>query len=444
MAGDTLTGADQTILALFEAAGTVATPTPGVRAWLARDPDSARPVLIKRIGANGTGAARATEALTLLHAGVVRTRRWIGTNNDGDNAIYVVRDVVRGKNLRQFLAQSAQQNAQALQRALAPLIAVLEYAHREGVAHGGVSAENILIGDDAQSYLSDWATADPKAPQHFLVYSGSATPLHDIRALGRVVTQFLPGGGAFVSPVVRGRIENIVARCDTLGDLRDTLAALDKFAVAPDAPSAPPTGSGPRASLGTAPSRQPEPVLRPLPHERLATAARRVGNVNLSQYDMDDDPTPARAPVNEAEEPWRKRPGPPLLGEDVPAKPGVPRLTAILAEKTSRIAQGGGGAATLVVRNDGDAPLLIRMIATQHAWLNVRPLELPLIIAPGRDEKITFVISAARLSPGDYRSEVWLSANANGAQAENLPGDWYKHTAEIRITVEGAAAPRVR
>jgi len=116
---------------------------------------------------------------------------------------------------------------------------------------------------------------------------------------------------------------------------------------------------------------------------------------------------------------------------------GVPRLTCTLAEKTARVPAGGGGAATLLVKNEGGATLTVRMIATQHPWLNVRPLELPLTIPPGRHVPVGFAISAARLTPGEYRSEVYLSANAMGKAAEDLRGGWFKHTAEIRVTVDG-------
>jgi hypothetical protein len=62
------------------------------------------------------------------------------------------------------------------------------------------------------------------------------------------------------------------------------------------------------------------------------------------------------------------------------------------------------------------------------------------VIAPGGEEPVEFAISAARLTPGDYRSEVYLSANAAGKAAEDLRGGWFKHTAEVRITVTGDGA----
>lgn len=384
-------GTDDLVLSLFEEAGAVETPTPGVRAWLGRDATNGRkPVLIKRIEAAGASKGRATEALALLHPGIVRTRRWLAS---GD-ALYVVRDVVRGKNLRQTLAPSQAGgtafSAETVKKLLLPLLGALEHAHGEGVAHGGVSPENVLVGDDGQVYLSDWATVDPKAPQHFLHYSGTASVGGDVRALGKLVTTFLPTTGSFAHPAVRGRIENIVERCDTLADLKETVSALERLAAAPL----------PRGEAVTPPPpRRPGPPAIPNPA----------------------DPTTGE---------WAEK----ISGD------GTPRLTCTLAEKTARVAPGGGGTTTLIVKNEGSASLVVRMIATQHAWLNVRPLELPLSIPPGGSERVPFAISAARLTPGEYRSEVYLSANAGGKTAEDLRGGWFKHTAEIRVTVEGGGA----
>ena len=67
------TAGDERVLALFDDAGQVETPAPGVKAWLANDATNGRkPVLIKRLplasdnGGGPTGKGRATEALALL------------------------------------------------------------------------------------------------------------------------------------------------------------------------------------------------------------------------------------------------------------------------------------------------------------------------------------------------------------------------------------------
>jgi hypothetical protein len=53
----------------------------------------------------------------------------------------------------------------------------------------------VLVADDGTVAVSDWATADPKAPQHFLYYQGTASPAGDVRALARMVAEFLPTSG---------------------------------------------------------------------------------------------------------------------------------------------------------------------------------------------------------------------------------------------------------
>ena len=87
--------------------------------------------------------------------------------------------------------------------------------------------------------------------------------------------------------------------------------------------------------------------------------------------------------------------------------------------------QGGGGMVTLHVRNEGPKPLVLRMITTQHPWLNVRPVALPMIIPVSGAERLEFAVSAARLTPGEYRSEVYLSVNAAGEfnESANTGGD---------------------
>ena len=382
------------ILSLFEGAGTVDTPTPGVRVWLARDTgDEKRAMMIKRV--SETRKARATEALSLHHANIVRTRRWLAEGG----YLYVVRDVVKGKNLRQTISSlgGARPSPELLRKIITPLIDALSYAHGQGIPHGGVSADNILIADDGGIWLSDFGTTDPGAPQHLPNYSGKATVLGDVRALARVVAAYLPTSGSFFSPATRGKLEGILARCDTLSDLRETLGALERLASVP--PSSPQNRPAP-ASAPTPPPQQrpgPPPLQQPAP-----------------------TPTPQVQPIR-------------------PASTPIPIIT--LAERNIRVPQGGGGFATVIVRNDGTAPLVIRMIATQHAWLNLREPEIPLTIAPNGAERIGFNISAARLTPGEYRSEVYLLANAGGGTAETQQNGWFKHTTEILITVESSLGP---
>jgi hypothetical protein len=391
---ENLAASDQRILALFEDAGAVETPTPGVRAWLASDAaPGRRPVLIKRVG--GASKGRATEALTLVHPNIVRTRRWMAEAS----ALYVVRDVIRGKSLRQSLAAAggARPSPELLRKIILPLIDALEYAHGQGLAHGGISPENILIGDDGRIFLSDFATADPKAPQHYPTYAGAATVGGDIKALGRVLATYLPNTGPFAGVVVRGRIEGLIGRCDTLADLRETLNTLEKLAGAPVARSK----DGPLPGMPT--------LDIPFPTASLPVVPPEIGVTTASNAASPDGP--------------------------------APQMSVTMSERAIRTPQGGGGVATVVVRNEGATPLFVRMIATQHAWLNVRPIDLPLLVPAGGTQQIGFNVSAARLTPGEYRSEVYITANAGGADAETIPGGGFKHTSELRITVEPPGLP---
>jgi tRNA A-37 threonylcarbamoyl transferase component Bud32 len=424
VAGET----DSIIGELFEGAGPIPTPTAGVRAWLANDAASRRAVMVKRVAAANKG--RATEALALLHPNIVRTRRWL---LDG-NYIFVVRDVVRGKNLRQSLAApgGARPSPEVLRRVLLPVLDAIEYAHGHGMAHGGISPDNILVGEDAQVYVTDFATTDPNSAAHASTYKGSATVAGDVKALGRVLAAYLPQVGAFASPVVRGRIEGLIARCDTLGDLRVIINSLEKLASAP-APSTPSTPSvpttprpgGPASGMGGGGTATATPTIRP---SVAPVQAREPSGMPLLDFPPRSLPTtdaPTTASFGSA-------------SAAAPTVAGEPKLVLQVAERLIRLPQGGGGFATLIVRNDGTAPLVLRMVATQHAWLNLRPIELPLTIPPNGAERLGFIVSAARLTPGEYRSEIFLSANVGGPGAEDLRSGWFKHSVAIHVTVESA------
>jgi len=387
--------AESTILSLFESPSPVETPTPGVAVWLARDTAMQRPVLVRRL-ASATNRARATESLGLTHPNIARTRRWL----QDENQLYVVRDVARGKNLRQRLAAlGGRPDSEALKMLLLPVLDALEFAHGRQLPHGGISYENILVSDDNQVVVTDFGTTDPAAPQHRAIYNGSLTAENDIQAMAKMIAALLPTTGPFATPTVRSRVEGITLRCESLSGLREVLSTLDKLATAP-VPRATPTAV---ATLASSPGGQPG-VPPPLFGELPKTIAPA----------LTEQATPA------------------------PTK-GVARLVCSQSERP-HIPQGGGGLLGIEVKNDGDATLLIRMVATQHAWLNVRPLSLPLVLPPGGSAKIAFVVSAARLAGGEYRSAVYLSSNAPGPNAEDLRTGWWKHTFEVRVLIGGGGS----
>ncbi len=369
---------DHPILSQFESPRSVPTSHPNGEAWLANDPVHRRPVMIKKVVNIGL-KGRATDALGLDHPNLVRLRRWMVF----DGAIWLVRDVLRGRNLRQHLvALGGRPDSASLQRILAPVFDAVAYAHARGVAHAGISYENILIADDGLVQVCDFGCTDPASPVHAPIYGGRAVPENDVRALGKLTAALLPTSGPFANPVVRTRIEGIALRCTRLEELQETLSTLESLAFAP-----------------------------------VRAAASATPDVVPAEPEDNDPFRPLEVPST----------------SDIGEQRGYPAI-AFRQVEPPMITQGSGGTIAGEVRNTGDATLLIRMIGTQHPWLNVRPMALPLVLAPGASAKIVLVVSAARLAPGDYRSDVYLSANAPGRQAEAASG-WFRHAFEVRARI---------
>ncbi len=367
---------DHPILSLFESPRPVPTPNPSAEAWLANDPVHGRPMMIKKI-VNPAMKGRATDALGLDHPNLLRLRRWFLF----EGALWLVRDALRGRNLRQHLvATGGRPDVVALQNILGPVFDAIRYAHGRGVPHAGISYENILIGDDQSVRVADFGCTDPSAPMHAPLYGGKAVPENDIRALGKMLAALLPTSGPFANPVVRSRIEGIALRCAQLDDLQQVLSTLETMALSP--------GKGTVQTTDLVPTEA-----------------------------VDDDPfRPLDAPA----------------GSTVDNR-GYPSI-AFQQVQAPMITQGAGGTIAGDVRNAGDATLLIRMVGTQHPWLNVRPMALPLVLAPGASARVTLVVSAARLAPGDYRSDVYFSCNVPGRQAEAASG-WFRHAFEVRARI---------
>ena len=351
-------------------AGVVATPQPDVNAWIGSDVHTGRPVMVRRIPSSEAVQNRLTAALDAVHQTVLPFRRWMLV----DGSVYTIRDVLKGKNLRQYwMGVGGRADTETLRRWIVPLLDGLAAFHAAGIAHGGLSLDNLIIGDDLRMYIADGGICDPAAPHHNNVYGPGAGPSADIVAATKLVTALLPKSGPFASPVVRARVEGLVLRCETLAAIREVLEGLDEIAMDSI------TKAGGQPSAG----------------------------------DMRSGLPGARV------------------------EKGHPQLVCDHPDRCT-IVSGSGGELNLLIRNTGEATLLIRVVATQHPWLNVRQIPLPIVIAPNGTGRIPFVVSAARLAPGDYRSQVFLSTNAPGGQAENLASGWYRHTAAVTARIISA------
>jgi len=168
------------VLAQFEEVISVATATPGAAAWMAREAGGSRQVLIKRLPGD-VGKTRATQALALRHPRIVPTRRWL---RDGDS-IYIVRDWVPGRNLRQTLSDLALRAFDRLHARLLPLLDAIDYAHGAGLPHGAVTPENVLTGSEFPEFalLSDFAAEREAIPP---------TTRQDFYDLCELYKEFLP------------------------------------------------------------------------------------------------------------------------------------------------------------------------------------------------------------------------------------------------------------
>ncbi len=171
------------VLSQFEDVLSLPPSASGAAAWTAREPDGGRRVLIKRLPGDAA-KTRATQALALRHPQIVPTRRWL---RDGDG-FYVVRDWVSGCNLRLALSDLALRAFDRLHARLLPLLDALDYAHGAGLAHGAVTAENVLVDERFPdlALLSDFARAPGQVGQ------GEAPPRADFVGLCQLYKQFLP------------------------------------------------------------------------------------------------------------------------------------------------------------------------------------------------------------------------------------------------------------
>ena len=170
------------VLSQFEEVLSLPPSASGAAAWTAREPEGGRRVLIKRLPGD-EAKTRATQALALRHPRIVPTRRWL---RDGDG-FYVIRDWVSGCNLRLALSDLALRAFDRLHARLLPLLDALDYAHGAGLAHGAVTAENVLVDGRFPdlALLSDFARAPAAAP-------GETPTRADFVGLCQLYKEFLP------------------------------------------------------------------------------------------------------------------------------------------------------------------------------------------------------------------------------------------------------------
>jgi serine/threonine protein kinase len=96
-----------------------------------------------------------------------------------EHGLFVAMQLIRGHTLAEVLARGALEHATAV-TALTQVASALDAAHQDGLAHGWVRPEAILIDERGRAWLSD-----------FGLVPGAASPAADRRAFGAIVRRCL-------------------------------------------------------------------------------------------------------------------------------------------------------------------------------------------------------------------------------------------------------------
>ncbi len=180
--------------------------------WLAEDTRLGRWVAVKILLARTgpeIGASLSDEARTiarLQHQNIVT----VYDAGESGGRHYVVLEYVDGRSLRDLLEAQGSFSESETVRIGGQIAAALQYAHQQGILHGDVKPENILLTAQGVAKLADFGTAEalsrtvsPEQAREVLgtiaylapeVLQGSqATPASDVYSLGLTMYEMLAG-----------------------------------------------------------------------------------------------------------------------------------------------------------------------------------------------------------------------------------------------------------
>ncbi|MCW3062064.1 MAG: serine/threonine protein kinase with repeat, partial [Capsulimonas sp.] len=359
------------VLSQFEDVAEVIATGPGIVSWRARDAGGDRQVLIKR-RTGELGKTRATQALGLRHPRIAPARRWL---IDAD-ALYTIRDWIPGHSLRATLASGADRSFDRLRGLLDPVLDTLDYAHRMGAPHGSISPENIVIGSDGASYLTDFGTSRGAsgtryAPPSLLGPNGAATARADYYALCEIYKEFLPER----SPDDEAGAEARTRLMRNLTEMQATTATPDELRY------------------------------------KLDAITRMAGLLGFGAAGL------------------------PAEGRRLGAK-----IVCMVTPTTAVINAGAGTAVVLTIWNEGDTPLHIEAVGSDAVWLNYHTRFTPFVLAPDDEIDLVFTLSGARLQPGDYRANIQIRSNSGMQTAAPKSGaTWHEQMIAVPVAVKGIA-----
>ncbi|KQP56535.1 protein kinase [Agreia sp. Leaf283] len=238
--------------------------------------------------------------VTLHDAGIDRT--------DPDNPRrFLVMELVKGKNLKEALAEGPMTRRQVAQLAY-DLAEGLEYAHHHGVVHRDVKPANILLaeytshGVRTRAKLADFGIA--QSPRSLPESSGSATgtaaylspeqargealgPASDVYSLGLVLLEALSGHPSFSGPKLQAAMARLLDDPEVPDDLpvdwRIVLTGMTSRTIA-DRPALGEIILFFRRAFLTDSARHGAPAASVLPHDEAARLAA------VRRYDVLDTP----------------------------------------------------------------------------------------------------------------------------------------------------------
>jgi hypothetical protein len=242
--------------------------------WDATDRVLARRVVIEALSSSATGeaaeafAAAATAAGRLIHPGIAATY----DSGSAEGVAYIVTERPSGSSLADVLERQGPLAPARIVDIGRQLGRAVDAAHRQGVAHGGISPATVMLADDDRVKLGRFAAAGARSRLEAAAAgetvgggAGGGGQRADVRACGTTLAAAVRQTG-----LPRSLGEALGAAADgttqTAGDLVRALEAID---LADDA--VPLVEREPTPPLGVDARRRPPPV-RP-PGSRTGAAA---------------------------------------------------------------------------------------------------------------------------------------------------------------------------